>query len=177
MTGKESPRPFDRPPAQGRRRGPATLKGRQVEPAAAREIAALLGDRSRRRDLLIEFLHLIQDRWGSLSAAHLAALAAELRLALAEVYEVATFYHNFQVRKEDDPAPVAAGTWVCDSLTCALLGADALKAKLGTDARPVACLGRCDHAPAVLRPGDAVPAADDRLDAYRAAGGDRKSVV
>jgi len=172
MTGGSGPKPFDRPPGTGRRRGPITAKGRQVEPVAARDVAALLGDRPRRRDLLIEYLHLIQDSWGCLSAAHLAALAAELRLALAEVYEVATFYHNFRVVEQISPAP-AATDWVCESLTCTLLGADAIKAERGAAARSVACLGRCDQAPAVLRPADATAVPADGFDAYRQAGGYR----
>src|SRR5215472_13204179 len=84
----------------GRRRPPRTPKGRQVDPQALEQIRSLLGEGERRRDLLIEHLHLIQDRYGHLSAAHLAALAAEMRLPLAEVYEVATFYAHFDVVKE-----------------------------------------------------------------------------
>ena len=76
---------------KGRRRPPRTPKGRQVDPAALEEVRALLTDRPRRRDLLIEHLHLIQDRYHHISAAHLAALAFEMKMALAEVYEVATF--------------------------------------------------------------------------------------
>src|SRR5262249_6044006 len=83
----------------GQRPAARTPKGRQVDPQAREQIRALLGERERRRDLLIEHLHLIQDRYGHLSAAHLAALAAEMRLALAEVYEVATFYAHFDVVK------------------------------------------------------------------------------
>src|SRR5262245_4491417 len=87
----------------GRRHRPRnTPKGRQVHPGALDEVRALLGDRERRRDLLIEYLHLIQDRYGHLSAAHLAALAQEVKLALTEVYEVATFYAHFDVVKEGE---------------------------------------------------------------------------
>ena len=110
----------------GRRRAPRTPKGRQVDPQAREEIRALLGDRERRRDLLIEHLHLIQDRYGHLSAAHLAALAAEMRLALTEVYEVATFYAHFDVVKEGEAAPPAVTVRVCDSLSCAMAGAEHL---------------------------------------------------
>src|SRR5213593_1956277 len=88
-------------------------KGRQVEPQALAQVRALLGDRPRRRDLLIEHLHLIQDRYGHLSAAHLAALADEMKLALTEVYEVATFYAHFDVVK-DGPPPPAVTVRVCD---------------------------------------------------------------
>ena len=84
--------------------GPRTPKGRQVDPQALDEVRALLTDRPRRRDLLIEHLHLIQDHYGHLSAAHLAALAQEMKMALTEVYEVATFYSHFDVVK-DGPAP------------------------------------------------------------------------
>src|ERR1700693_2765628 len=90
------------------RRGPRKRpKGRELDGQAAADIAVLLGDAPRRRDLLIEFLHRIQDRYGHLSAAHLVALASELRLAMTEVYEVATFYHHFDVVKERDEAPPA----------------------------------------------------------------------
>jgi len=115
---------------------------------------ALLGDEPRRRDLLIEFLHKIQDKFGHLSAAHLAALADEMRLAMAEVYEVATFYAHFDVVKEDEAPPPALTIRVCDSLSCELAGAQQLKAALedGLDASEVRvlrapCMGRCDTAP------------------------------
>src|SRR5262249_18720146 len=85
-----------------RNRPPKTPKGRRVEPQALVAVHALLGERERRRDLLIDPLHLIQDRYGYLSAAHLAALAQEMKLALTEVYEVATFYAHFDVVKEDE---------------------------------------------------------------------------
>src|SRR5215475_6079612 len=124
----------------GRRNRPRkTPKGRQVEPQALMEVCALLGDRERRRDLLIEYLHLIQDRYGYLSAAHLAALALEMRLALAEVYEVATFYAHFDVVKEGETPPPPLTVRVCDSLSCALAGAerllDDLPKKLGAGVR------------------------------------------
>ena len=108
---------FDHP-GKGRRAARATPKGRQVEPQALAEVSALLGDRPRRRDLLIEHLHLIQDAHHQISAAHLAALAEEMRLSFAEVYEVATFYAHFDVVKEGE-APIPPLTVrVCDSLTC-----------------------------------------------------------
>src|SRR5467141_5411599 len=114
----------------GRRNRPRkTPKGRQVEPQALAQVCALLGDRERRRDLLIEHLHLIQDRYGHLSAAHLAALADEMKLALTEVYEVATFYAHFDVVK-DGPPPPAVTVRVCDSLSCAMAGAETLLATL-----------------------------------------------
>jgi formate dehydrogenase beta subunit len=137
----------------GRRQAPRTPKGRQVDPQAREQIRALLGDRERRRDLLIEHLHLIQDRYGHLSAAHLAALAQEMRLALTEVYEVATFYAHFDVVKEDETPPPAVTVRVCDSLSCALKGAERLFAelpnRLGPGVRVVRapCMGACDHAP------------------------------
>jgi formate dehydrogenase len=145
------------PPAQrggaGRRRPARTPKGRQVDPQAAADIEALLTDRPRRRDLLIEHLHLIQDHYGHLSAAHLAALAQEMKLALTEVYEVATFYAHFDVVKEGQPPPPAVTVRVCDSLSCALKGAERLFAdlpqKLGAKVRVVRapCMGACDRAP------------------------------
>jgi formate dehydrogenase len=132
------------------------LKGRTVEPTAAAEIAALLGDAPRRRDLLIEHLHRIQDRYGHISAAHLVALAREMKLALTEVYEVATFYHHFDVVKERETAPPALTVRVCDSLSCELAGAvgliDALKRALGDGVRviPAPCVGRCEQAPVAV---------------------------
>jgi formate dehydrogenase beta subunit len=136
-----------------RRRPPRTPKGRQVEPTARDEVRALLGQRSRQRDLLIEHLHLIQDQYGYLSAAHLAALAQEMKLALAEVYEVATFYAHFDVVKEGEKAPPSVTVRVCDSLSCAMAGAEKLIAslpeQLGPEVRVVRapCMGACDHAP------------------------------
>ena len=150
------------PPAQrggaGRRRSPRTPKGRQVDPQAAADIEALLTDRPRRRDLLIEHLHLIQDHYGHLSAAHLAALAHEMKLALTEVYEVATFYAHFDVVKEGQTPPPPVTVRVCDSLSCALKGAERLFAelpqKLGAQNLPdkvrvvrAPCMGACDRAP------------------------------
>ncbi len=137
----------------GRKRARQTPKGRQVDLGALEEIQALLTDRPRRRDLLIEHLHLIQDRYGHLSAAHLTALAAEMKMALTEVYEVATFYAHFDVVKEGDTPPPAITVRVCDSLSCAMAGADKLLEKLpailGKDVRVVRapCMGACDRAP------------------------------
>src|SRR5947208_11448003 len=136
-----------------RRRPRTTPKGRQVDPRALDEVRALLGDCPRRRDLLIEHLHLIQDRYGHLSAAHLAALAAEMKLAQTEVYEVATFYAHFDVVKEGETPPPPVTVRVCDSLSCAMAGAEkllgALPAKLGPGVRVVRapCMGACDRAP------------------------------
>src|SRR5262249_27863930 len=110
-------------PPEGRRRPRRTPKGRQVDPQALEEVQALLIDRPRRRDLLIEHLHLIQDHYGHISAPHPAALAFEMKLAQPEVYEVATFYSHFDVVK-DGPAPPAVTVRVCDSLSCAMAGAE-----------------------------------------------------
>jgi len=140
---------------KGRRRPPRTPKGRQVDPVALEEVRALLTDLPRRRDLLIEHLHLIQDRYHHISAPHLAALAFEMKMALAEVYEVATFYSHFDVVKEGEDAPPAITVRVCDSISCAMAGSEALLAKLpkilGKDVRVVhaPCMGACDRAPAV----------------------------
>ncbi|HLL26784.1 MAG TPA: NAD(P)H-dependent oxidoreductase subunit E [Xanthobacteraceae bacterium] len=137
----------------GRRRPRRTPKGRQVEPQALEEVQALLVDRPRRRDLLIEHLHLIQDKYGYLAAAHLAALAQEMKLALTEVYEVATFYAHFDVVKEGVAPPPAITVRVCDSLSCAMEGAEKLLAelpkKIGQGVRVVRapCMGACDRAP------------------------------
>src|SRR5690349_22011764 len=137
----------------GRRRPPRTPKGRQVDPQALVEVRGLLTDRPRRRDLLIEHLHLIQDQYGCLSAAHLAALASEMKMALTEVYEVATFYAHFDVVKEGELPPPPVTVRVCDSLSCAMAGADKLMkelaSKLGREVRVVhaPCMGACDRAP------------------------------
>jgi len=137
----------------GRRRPRRTPKGRQLDPQSVEEVRALLGERSPQRDLLIEHLHLIQDRYGHLSAAHLAALAAEMKLALAEVYEVATFYAHFDVVKEGETPPPPVTVRVCDSLSCAMAGAETLlrdlPGRLGANVRVVRapCMGACDRAP------------------------------
>jgi formate dehydrogenase len=150
QAGRSSTR---RHPGSGRRQAVPHPKGRQIDPAALREVQALLGDKPRRRDLLIEHLHLIQDRYHCLSAPHLAALAHEMKLALTEVYEVATFYAHFDVVLEDDTPPPPLTIRVCDSLTCEMLGAQQLLAglqrNLGDRIRVVRapCMGRCDTAP------------------------------
>ncbi|WP_027263896.1 NAD(P)H-dependent oxidoreductase subunit E [Sedimentitalea nanhaiensis] len=182
----------------GRGRGRVFPKGRQYEDDALEAVRDLLGDLPRRRDLLIEHLHLIQDRYGHLSAGHLRALAEEMRLSQAEIYEVATFYAHFDVVKEGEAPPPALTIRVCDSLSCELAGAQQLRAALqdGLDPAQVRvlrapCMGRCDTAP-VLEIGHnhidcatpdkvaAAIAADDThahvpdyedLAAYRAGGG------
>ena len=181
-------------PGKGRK----TPKGRQIDDAAMADVRALLGDRSRRRDLLIQHMHLIQDHYGHLSARHLNALAGEMRVAQTEVYEVATFYAHFDVVKDGDVPPPALTIRVCDSLSCELAGAQALKSALedGLDPTKVRvlrapCMGRCNTAPvleighnhidfATVEKVDAAIAADDThphmtdyqdLAAYRATGG------
>jgi formate dehydrogenase beta subunit len=145
-------RVFDHP-GEGRKRAKATQKGRQIDPTAAHEIELLLGDRPRRRDLLIEHLHLIQDKYHQISAAHLAALADEMKLSFAEVFETATFYAHFDVVKEGDPDIPPLTIRVCDSLTCAMMGAEQLLEELqngaGAGVRVVRapCVGFCDSAP------------------------------
>jgi len=132
----------------------STPKGRVVDPKALAEVRALLGDAPRQRDLLIEHLHRINDRYGCLGAAHLAALAQDMGLALAEVYEVATFYHHFEVVKEGEAAPPSLTVRVCDSISCELAGAQELLKTLsfGKDIRviPAPCVGRCEVAPCVV---------------------------
>jgi formate dehydrogenase beta subunit len=142
-----------RHPGASRRRGRTVPKGRQIEATALDEIQALLGKAERRRDLLIEFLHLIQDKHGHISAAHLAALAEELHMAQAEVYEVATFYAHFDVVKEDETPPPPVTVRVCENLSCNLAGAEKLIADLeataGSGVRIVRapCVGHCHTAP------------------------------
>jgi len=134
-------------------------KGRQVDPDAREMIAALLGGRDAvghlRRDLLVEYLHLIQDRFGHLSAAHMAALAEAMKISQTEVYEVATFYHHFDVIKEGEAVPAALTVRVCETLSCSMAGSAALLEKLpailGKEVRVIEapCIGRCAEAPAV----------------------------
>jgi NADH:ubiquinone oxidoreductase subunit F (NADH-binding)/NADH:ubiquinone oxidoreductase subunit E len=184
--------------AEHRRKGRA--RGRQVDDLAAADIKTLLGDMPRRRDLLIEYLHLIQDRYGCIHSSHAVALAAELRLAPTEVYEVATFYHHFDVIKDDAPRPPALTVRVCESVSCEMFGAEELVRDLeagvdGTRVRVqrVPCVGRCQGAPvavvgqraferadagtvldAVARADTAPqPTAHQTYDQYRAAGGYR----
>jgi formate dehydrogenase len=132
------------------------LKGRGVEPKALEEMRALLGAAPRRRDLLIEHLHRIQDRYGHLSAQHVAALAQEMNLPQTEVYEVATFYHHFDVLREGEAPPPALAVRVCDSISCAMAGSDELLKKLpallGKDVRVLhaPCVGRCESAPVAV---------------------------
>src|SRR4051795_8391368 len=141
-------------PGEGRKRAKATPKGRQVDPTAAHEIELLLGERPRRRDLLIEHLHAIQDKYRQISAAHLAALADEMKLSFAEVFETATFYAHFDVVKEGEPDIAPLTIRVCDSLTCAMLGGEKLLDDLQSASGPAIrvvrapCVGRCDTAPA-----------------------------
>jgi len=173
-------------------------KGRIVDLNALLQVQSLLGDESRAPDLLIEHLHRIQDKYGHLSAAHLVALASEMKLATTEVYEVASFYHHFDVVKENDVAPPALTGRVCESVSCEMAGCEsliaALEASLGETLRVqrVPCVGRCDQAPVAVvgqytvdaATPEAVKAAVDAgetnqpmptdsidFDAYRAAGG------
>jgi formate dehydrogenase beta subunit len=134
----------------------ATPKGRSVDPKARQEILELLGDMPRRTDLLIEYLHLIQDRYKRLADVHLVALAGELKMSMAEVYEVATFYHHFDVIKDGQAAPPAITVRVCDSIACDLAGSHALLEKLpgilGQEIRVLhaPCVGRCETAPVAV---------------------------
>lgn len=182
----------------GKGKGRVTPKGRQLDDQAMDDLRALVGDGPLRRDLLIEYLHLIQDEYGHLSAGHLRALAEALRIAQAEVYEVASFYAHFDVVKEGETPPPALTIRVCDSLSCELAGAEQLQQALeqGLDPGQVRvlrapCMGRCDTAP-VLEIGHnhidhatpekvqaAIAAGDthahvpdyEALEAYRAEGG------
>jgi formate dehydrogenase beta subunit len=145
------------PPGSGRRKTRPTPKGRQVDPQSLDEVQALLGDRPRRADLLIEHLHLLQDHHGCLHARHLTALAHEMRLALAEVFEVASFYAHFDIVMDGEPAPPPVTVRVCESLSCALKGAEELIGELEGSLDPTKarllrapCMGACHHAPAVM---------------------------
>ena len=153
----------------GRGRVRGTPKGRRVDPKAREEVLALLGDAPRRPDLLIEHLHKIQDHYGCLTAPHLVALAAEMKMAMAEVYEVATFYHHFDVIKEGETPPPAITVRVCDSIACDLAGSDKLLAKLpallGKDVRVLhaPCVGRCETAPVAVVGQNPIPYATAEL--------------
>jgi NADH:ubiquinone oxidoreductase subunit F (NADH-binding)/NADH:ubiquinone oxidoreductase subunit E len=145
---------------QRRREAP---KGRRVDPQALADVQRLLGDASRQPDLLIEHLHKLQDHFGHLPAAHLAALAQEMRMAQAQVYEVASFYHHFDVVKEGQAAPAPLTVRVCESLSCEMAGAGELLAKLpallGREVRVLAapCVGRCEQAPVAVVGQNPVP--------------------
>ncbi|RJG27298.1 NADH-ubiquinone oxidoreductase-F iron-sulfur binding region domain-containing protein [Massilia cavernae] len=157
-------------------------KGRRVDPQALAEVQRLLGAESRQPDLLIEHLHKIQDVYKCLSAAHLAALAQEMKLAQTEVYEVATFYHHFDVVKEGEEAPAALTVRVCDGLSCEMAGArellDRLPTILGREVRVIGspCIGRCEQAPAVLVGQHPVPHANVESIAARVAAGETTHV-
>ena len=151
--------------ARLKRRG--QLKGRQSEDAALQDVRALIGPRpeaGHRRDLLIEHLHLLNDAYRGLHLRHLVALAQEMKLSMAEVYEVASFYHHFELLREGDSA-AALTVRVCDGLSCEMAGAADLLARLpgvlGAEVKVVAapCMGRCEQAPAVAVHQRAVPAA------------------
>jgi formate dehydrogenase beta subunit len=157
-----------------KRRGP---RGRRASPQALAQVRELLGDVPRRRDLLIEHLHRIQDCYGRLSADHLAALAEEMRLAMSEVYEVASFYHHFDIVKEGEGDPASLTVRVCDGLSCEMAGAQELLAKLptilGRDVRVLhaPCIGRCEQAPAAVVGQNPVPhATPDKVAATVKAG-------
>src|SRR6266513_3912123 len=162
MNDRASSAPKGLQPAK-RARVRGTPKGRSVDPKAREEVRALLKGAPLRRDLLIEHLHRIQDRYGHLSAAHLVALADEMKLSMTEVYEVATFYHHFDVVKEGDTAPQAVTVRVCDSIACEMAGSSELLAKLpgilGEDVRVLhaPCIGRCETAPAAVVAQNPVP--------------------
>src|SRR5688572_9817398 len=167
MSERSSPSSSVKNPPKGKRsRVRSKPKGRQVDPHAREEVLALLGDIPRRRDLLIEYLHLIQDQYRCLAARHLVALAAEVKMALAEVYEVATFYHHFDVVKEGDTPPPPITVRVCDSIACDLAGSHELLKKLpsmlGTHVRVLhaPCVGRCETAPVAVVGQNPIPHAD-----------------
>ena len=138
----------------GSGKGKKTPRGRQAQNFHLEEISKLLGDKPRRKDLLIEFLHLIQDKFGCINFEHVSALAEELKLAQAEIYEVATFYAHFDVIKEGELPPPPTTIRVCDSLSCELNGAQSLLNSIlgATNSSEVRvlrapCMGRCDTAP------------------------------
>ena len=131
-------------------------RGRKVDPQALQEVQDLLGDSPRNRDLLIEALHLIQDRYNYLAAKHVVALAHEFKLAPTEVFEVATFYHHFDVIRENETPPPSLTVRVCDSMSCRMAGAENLIEELDKKfdesirVQRVPCVGRCQHAPVAV---------------------------
>lgn len=131
-------------------------RGRHTDPQALSEIRSLLGDISRESNLLVEHLHKIQDKYNFISAAHLVALADEMKLAHSEVYEVATFYHHFDVIKEGQEQPPPLTVRVCNSVSCEMSGCNNLiqrleeTAGLGVRIQKVSCVGRCEHAPVAV---------------------------
>ena len=147
---------MDKPVLRKRNKMRGEQRGRHVTQTAQEQIRDLLGSETPRRDLLIEYLHLIQDEFGHIAADHITALAAEMQLATTEIYEVATFYHHFDVIREGDDAPPELTVRVCDSITCEMYGANELVAKLegivGDDVRVqrVPCVGRCEQAPVAV---------------------------
>ncbi len=173
-------------------------KGRPLDDEAVLELRETLAGMPARRDLLVEMLHRLQDRFGCLTARHLKALAEETRLSEAEIFEVASFYHHFDIVKEGQAAPAPVTIRVCDSVSCMLAGAEAVLAGLDGLVDPskvrvvrAPCLGRCAEAPAAMVGRNAVghqsartlaalveakavhPALPDYIDlaAYRAGGG------
>ncbi|WP_029059897.1 NADH-ubiquinone oxidoreductase-F iron-sulfur binding region domain-containing protein [Stappia stellulata] len=197
LGGSREPQPVrDGTGRKGRGKG-GRLKGRPLDDTALEDVRRLLGEAPRRRDLLIEHLHLLQDEFGGLTAAHLKALSHEMRLAEAEVFEVASFYHHFDIVKEGADLPPLT-IRVCDSLSCMMAGAEQMITALETRADPreirivrAACQGRCAEAPAAqvgrnevghatadalleaAQAGKTAPRPVEglRLDAYRAKGG------
>jgi len=147
-----------------KRRGRA--RGHQTDPQALQEVRELLGGTSRQRDMLIEALHLIQDRYHHLSAKHLVALADEFRLAPTEVFEVATFYHHFDVIRENESPPPALTVRVCDSMSCRMAGAEDLIHDLderfdeSVRVQRVPCVGRCQYAPVAVVGQNPIDSAD-----------------
>ena len=140
----------------GKGKGRKTPKGRQLDDLAFDEVKELLKSEPLRRDLLIEYLHLIQDKYKYLSGKHLNALAEILKISEAEVYEVATFYAHFDVVREGELPPANTTIRVCDSLSCELAGAQELLKNLNEslDAKEVRivrapCMGRCHTAPTI----------------------------
>src|SRR5215831_20347169 len=145
-------------------KGPRGMpKGRSVDRTAREEVTALLGSSPLRRDLLIEYLHRIQDHFGCISAAHMVALASQMKLAMTEVYEVATFYHHFDLVKDGENPPPAITVRVCDSISCEMAGSNALlstlKERFGSEVRVLRapCVGRCDTAPVAVVGQNPVP--------------------
>jgi formate dehydrogenase beta subunit len=150
---------------RARLRRQAHLKGRQADDASLQQVRALMGERpegGHRRDLLIEHLHRLQDAYRGLHERHLVALAREMNLPMAEVFEVASFYHHFEILREGQ-TPAALTVRVCDGLSCEMQGAQALLQTLprilGSEVRVIAapCIGRCEQAPAVAVHQTAVP--------------------
>ncbi len=183
MSGTMPPSRKHRHPGAGVKRPLSRAKGREIDQADLAEVRALLpGDRLV-RDELIEYLHLIQDEHGCLSARHMAALAQLMVIPMAEVFEVASFYAHFDLVADNEDPPPAFTVRVCDSLSCEMAGAAELQKQLESgmpeNVRVVGapCMGQCDRAPVAAVGHNPVTAATPESVAEAVSGGQTEPVI